>query len=117
MAANYENKPYKGHLSYQVEDAGLFFGRVQEADQSIEARPRVESSCGLGFRGVEQTAEMFPILLDLESSAKQSKGKRAKCVGGVPRSVPRRVRCNGLQKLPTPRVTRVEVIEGVEQLL
>src|SRR6202040_1968412 len=29
------SKPYKGHLSYEVEDSGIFFGRSREADQLI----------------------------------------------------------------------------------
>src|SRR5262249_14808938 len=35
MSAEFENKPYKGHLSYQVEDGSLFFGRTREADQLV----------------------------------------------------------------------------------
>jgi hypothetical protein len=35
MASAYENKPYKGHLSYEVEDGGIFFGRTREADQLV----------------------------------------------------------------------------------
>src|SRR5580704_15761578 len=31
----YENKPYKGHLSYQLEDGAFFFGRARQADQLV----------------------------------------------------------------------------------
>jgi len=30
-----ENKPYKGHLSYQIEDGSIFFGRTREAEQLL----------------------------------------------------------------------------------
>jgi hypothetical protein len=37
MAARieFENKPYKGHLSYEEEDGSIFFGRAREAEQLI----------------------------------------------------------------------------------